>query len=124
MLTDDLEDNLNKLGGADQYDLAENDYLDLPDSWALAGSMDEEPASLQEALEGPDGEDWQKGLDKELGRLEAARTWHVVKPPEGTKVILHSIVLRTKRGAQNKVMEHQVRIVASGHKQRAGVDFD
>ena len=58
MFTDDLEDDLNKLGGADQYDLAENEILDLPDSWALAGSMDEEPASLQEALEGPDGEDW------------------------------------------------------------------
>ena len=58
MLTNDLKDDLNELGGADQYDLAKNDYLDLPDSWALTGSMDEEPASLQEALEGPDGEDW------------------------------------------------------------------
>ena len=105
MLTDDLEDDLNELGGADQYDLAENEFLDLPDSWALAGSMDEEPVSLQEALEGPDGEDWRRGLDKELGRLEAVRTWCVVKPPEGTKVIPHSIVLRTKRGTQNEVME-------------------
>ena len=96
MFTDDLEDNLNELGGADQYDLAENEFLDLLDSCALAGSMDEEPASLQEALEGPDGEDWRRGLDKELGRLEVAGTWHVVKPPEGTKVIPHSIVLRTK----------------------------
>ena len=124
MLTDDLEDDLNELGGADQYDLAKNNFLDLPDSWALAGSMDEEPASLQGALEGPDGEDWRRGLDKELGRLEAARTWCVVKPPEGAKVILHSIVLRTKRGAQNEVTGRWVHIVASGHKQRAGVDFN
>ena len=58
VLTDDLEDDLNELGGADRYNLAENKFLDLPDSWALAGSMDEEPTSLQEALEGPDGEDW------------------------------------------------------------------
>ena len=49
--------------------------------------MDEEPASLQEALEGPDGEEWRKGLEKEIGRLEAARTWCVVKAPEGAKVI-------------------------------------
>ena len=124
MLTDDLEDDLNEIGEADQYDLAENEFLDLPDSWALAGSMDEEPTSLQEALEGPDGEDWQRGLDKELGRLEVARTWYVVKPLEGAKVIPHSIVLRTKRGAQNEVTEHQVCIVAGGHKQRTGVDFD
>ena len=58
VLTDDLEDDLNELGGTDQYDLAKNKFLDLPDSWALAGSMDEESTSLQEALEGPDGEDW------------------------------------------------------------------
>ena len=99
MFINDLEDDLNKPGGADQQDLAKNEYFDLPDSWALAGSMDEEPTSLQEALEGPDGEEWKKGLEKEIGRLEAARTWHVVKAPEDAKVIPHSIVLRTKRGA-------------------------
>ena len=99
VFVDDLEDDLNEPGGADQRDLAENEYFDLPDSWALAGSMDEEPASLQEALEGPDGEEWKKGLEKEIGRLEAVRTWRVVKAPEGAKVILHSIVLRMKRGA-------------------------
>ena len=124
MFIDDPEDNLNKPGGADQRDLAKNEYFDLPNSWALAGSMDEEPASLQEALEGPDGEEWKKGLEKEIGRLEAARTWRVVKAPEGTKVIPHSIVLRTKRGARNEVTECRVRIVASRHRQCAGVDFD
>ena len=29
-----------------------------------------------------------------------------------------------KRGTQNKIMEQQVQIVASGHKQCMGVDFD
>ena len=65
----------------------------------LASSMDEEPTSLQEALEGPDGEKWRKGLEKEIGRLEAVRTWHVVKVLEGAKVIPHSIVLGMKRGS-------------------------
>ena len=59
-----------------------------------------------------------------MGRLEAARTWRVVKPPEGAKVIPHSIVLRTKRGTQNEVVECWVCIVASGHKQCTGVDFN
>ena len=77
--------------------------------------MDEEPASLQEALEGPDGAEWKKGLDKEIGWLEAAKTWRVVRALENAKVILHSIVLKMKRGAQNERMEHQVRIVAGGH---------
>lgn len=40
--------------------------FELPDSWVLAGSMDEEPPSLQEALDGPDGVEWRKGLEKEI----------------------------------------------------------
>ena len=68
--------------------------------------MDEEPTSLQEALEGMDGAEWQKGLDKEIGRLEVVRTWHVMKPPEGAKVIPHSIVLKTKQDTKNMVTEH------------------
>ena len=92
---DNLDDKLEELGGSDCCDLAEIDVFKLLDSWALAGSMDKEPASLQEAIEGIDGAEWQKGLDKEIGRLEV-RTWRVVKPLEGAKVILHSIVLKTK----------------------------
>ena len=77
--------------------------------------MDKEPTSLQEALEGPDGEEWRKGFKKEIGRLEAVRIWRVIRALDSTKVIPHSIVLKMKRGAQNEVMEHQVRIVAQGH---------
>ena len=62
--------------------------------------MDKEPASLREALEGPDGAEWKRGLDKEIGRLEAAKTWRVVKPPENAMIIPHIIMLKTKQGAQ------------------------
>ena len=64
VFTDNPEDDLNEPGEADQSNLAKNEDFDLPDSWALAGSMDEEPASLQKAIDGPDGEEWQKGLEK------------------------------------------------------------
>ena len=50
--------------------------------------------------------------------------WRVVRAPENTKVIPHSIVLKTKRDAKNVVTEYQVRIVARGHQQIAGVDFN
>ena len=79
---DDLDDELEELGWTDHCNLAKIDGFKLPDSWVLAGSMDEEPASLQEALEGLDGAEWKRGLDKEIGRLEAAKTWRVVKPLE------------------------------------------
>ena len=43
---DDLDDELEEFGQTDHCDLAKIDAFELPDSWALAGSMDEEPASL------------------------------------------------------------------------------
>ena len=61
--------------------------------------MDEEPTLLKEALEGLDGAEWKRGLDKEIGRLEVAKTWRVVKPPENATIIPQSIVLKTKQGA-------------------------
>ena len=50
-----LEDELEEPRGVDYCDPTETDQFKLLDSWTLAGSMDEEPASLQEVLEGPDG---------------------------------------------------------------------
>ena len=58
MFVDNLDYELEVLGGADHCDLAEINIFELPDSWTLAGSMNEEPASLQEALEGPVGAEW------------------------------------------------------------------
>ena len=43
---DNLDNELEELGGADRCDLAKIDVFELSDSWALAGSMVEEPASL------------------------------------------------------------------------------
>ena len=71
-----------------------------------------------------DGAEWQKGLEKEIGRLEAAKTWRVVRAPENAKVIPHSIVVKMEWDARNAVTECQVRIVARGHQQIVGVDFD
>ena len=68
-----------------------------------------------------DGAEWQKGLEKEIGRLEAAKTWRVVRAPENAKVIPHSIVVKMEWDTRNVVT---VRIVARGHQQIVGVDFD
>lgn len=123
-LVDDLDDKLMEQGGTSCYELDDSGCFELLDCWALAGSMDEEPTSLWEALEGPDGAAWQKGLDKEISCLEAVKMWRVAKAPEGAKAIPHSIVLKTKCGMQNKIMECRVRIVAGGHRQHAGIDFN
>ena len=44
---DNLDDELEELGGADRCDLAKINVFELSDSRALAGSMDKEPTSLR-----------------------------------------------------------------------------
>ena len=47
-----------------------------------------------------------------------------MKPPENAMIILHSIILKTKQGTQNEIMECWVQIVAGGHRQCMGVDIN
>jgi hypothetical protein len=108
------------------FRFAENDgaWYALPDEFALAGSMDDEPTSYEEALTGPDVAEWKAAWEKEIGRLEAAHTWDLVDRPSDAPVIPCGMVFKTKRGPENEVVEHRLRIVAGGHKQRKGVDYE
>ena len=102
----------------------ENPYWNnLPEDFALAGSMDEEPGSLAEALAGKNGDDWKAGWDKEIGRLEGYNTWKLVHPPEGVSILPCNEVFKTKCGPNNEVVERRVRIGAGGHRQKKGVDY-
>ena len=53
----------------------------MPSDFALAGSMDDEPVSYDDAMSGPNAREWRGAWEKEIGRLEAARTWELVYPP-------------------------------------------
>lgn len=94
-------------GRVDYCGPAKTNQFEILDNWTLARSMDEEPTLLKEALEGLDGAEWKRGLGKEIGRLEAAKTWRVVKPPENATIIPHSILLKIKQGAWSEIIEHQ-----------------
>jgi hypothetical protein len=44
----------------------------------LAGSMGTEPASIDEALKGPNADAWKQALEFEINQLQKLYTWDIV----------------------------------------------
>ena len=104
--------------------LAEDDGDDLGDEYAFIASMGNEPTSLDEALSGPHAAEWQVAWDKEISCLEGAHTWELVNPPKGVSIIPCNEVLKEKTDPDGKIIERHYQIVAGGHKQKKGIDYD
>ena len=51
-------------------------------------------------------------------------TWKIVDLPPGAKPIPHSLVFKEKLGTDGDVDTHRIRVVAGGHKQVYGVDYN
>ena len=111
-------------GAVLDYEEDRDGWYSTPPEFALAGSMSDEPSSYDEAMSGPDGKEWRAAYKKEIGRLEAAHTWELVDPPPGAPVIPCGMVFKSKRGPDDEIVEHRLRIVAGGHRQRKGVDYE
>jgi len=91
--------------------------------YVLAGSMGNEPRSLDEAFRGPHAANWKAALQYEISQLEKLRTWKIVDRPDGKPVIPHSVVFQEKLDANDKVVSRRLRIVAGGHRQTFGVNY-
>ena len=125
-----LEANFVSLADPDDDDigiyLPEDDddmFAMLPPDFATVGAMGTEPASIDEALRGPNAKEWQAALDYEISQLEKLGTWVLVDLPKGEPVIPCTEVLKEKRGPTGEVETYRVRVVAGGHKQVEGINY-
>jgi len=98
-------------------------FSHLPAEFAAVGAMGTEPASIDEALRGPNAKEWQDALDYEINQLEKLGTWVIEDLPPGQTAIPNSIVLKEKKGPDGEIETYRVRIVAGGHKQVHGVNY-
>ena len=55
------------------HELDQEDEM-LPPDLALVGTLNSEPKSIDEALRGPDAEEWRKALEYEINQLEKLGT--------------------------------------------------
>ncbi|CAI7835162.1 unnamed protein product [Closterium sp. NIES-53] len=84
----------------------------------------EEPASIEEALAGPDREKWLVSRDAEYQSLLENGTWDVVVLPKGKKAVQCKWVLRIKTNDKGQVTIYKSRLVTKGFKQKEKQDFN
>ena len=78
-------------------------FASLPTDFATVGAMGTEPASIDEALRGPNAKEWQATLDYEINQLKKLGTWVLEDPPKGKPIISCTKVLREKQGPTGEI---------------------
>jgi transposase InsO family protein len=82
------------------------------------------PQSVAEADSGPHAEEWKAARDRELSQLVGMQTWVLVPRPKGKTVLTSKWLFKPKLGADGSVERFKARLVAGGHRQRPGWDYD
>jgi hypothetical protein len=104
---------------------ARNMYLASEMGWILTTGFDkDEPNTVQEALSGPQRQQWKKAMDRELDNLRMKETWQAVKAPQDRAKIGARWVLKIKRDAEGNIIKYKARLVAKGYSQIPGIDFE
>ncbi|CAI7833673.1 unnamed protein product [Closterium sp. NIES-53] len=84
--------------------------------------MPREPATLKEALESSDAEEWKKTMESELKSIEENGTWELVELPKGRKAITSKWLFKIKSDADVKIECYKSRLVTKGYQQKEKVD--
>ncbi|GJS51507.1 putative ribonuclease H-like domain-containing protein, partial [Tanacetum coccineum] len=80
-----------------------------------------EPRKVSEAFE--DGS-WVEAMQKELLQFKLQQVWVLVDLPNDAKVIGTKWVYRNKKDERGVVVRNKARLVAQGHRQEEGIDYD
>ncbi|CAI7788955.1 unnamed protein product [Closterium sp. NIES-53] len=101
----------------------ESDYEKCVFAFFSPVEMPEEPATLKEALESSDAEEWKKAMESELKSIEENGTWEEVELPEGRKAITSKWLFKIKSDADGKIERYKSRLMAKGYQQNEKVDY-
>ncbi|CAI7886729.1 unnamed protein product [Closterium sp. NIES-53] len=101
----------------------ESDYKECAFAFFSPVEMPGEPATLKEALETSDAEEWKKSMESELKSIEENGTWELVELPEGRKAITSKWLFKIKSDADGKIERYKSRLVAKGYQQKEKVDY-
>ncbi|GKF88042.1 putative ribonuclease H-like domain-containing protein, partial [Tanacetum coccineum] len=80
-----------------------------------------EPKKISEALE---DESWVDAMQEELLQFEIQKVWILVDLPYGKKAIGTKWVYRNKKDERGVGVRNKARLVAQGHIQEEGIDYD
>ncbi|CAI7749253.1 unnamed protein product [Closterium sp. NIES-53] len=69
-----------------------------------------EPATLKEAFESSDAEEWKKAMESELKRIEENGTWELVELPEGRNAITSKWLFKIKCDADGEIKRYKEKV--------------
>ncbi|KAF8751619.1 Reverse transcriptase (RNA-dependent DNA polymerase) [Rhizoctonia solani] len=99
---------------------------DVEHKWAYAAKLSapNNHPTIAEALAGPDAEEWQKAMAKEVSTFKKMDTYNLTNLPPGHKAIGNAWVFTLKRNANGTPARYKGQLVAQGFSQQPGIDFD
>ena len=83
-----------------------------------------DPQSRREALKSAFAKEWMAAEKVEVGTLDDMGTFEVVRLPAGAKALPSHMVYKTKKNSDGSIAKHKARLVAGGHRQVYGRDYD
>nr|GFC13521.1 retrovirus-related Pol polyprotein from transposon TNT 1-94 [Tanacetum cinerariifolium] len=79
------------------------------------------PSSVAKSLEDPN---WVAAMQEEMQQLYHQQVWKLVPLPAGKTAIGTKWILKNKRDAKGIMVRNKARLVAQGHSQEEGIDYD
>ncbi|GJY87005.1 putative ribonuclease H-like domain-containing protein [Tanacetum coccineum] len=80
-----------------------------------------EPSSVAQAL---NDSAWVEAMQEEMQQFINQKVWQLVPLPKGKFAIGTKWILKNKRDARGIVVRNKARLVAQGHRQEEGIDYD
>nr|GEW21640.1 retrovirus-related Pol polyprotein from transposon TNT 1-94 [Tanacetum cinerariifolium] len=79
------------------------------------------PKKISDALQNPS---WVEAMQEELLQVKIQNVWTLVDCPKGVRPIGTKWVLKNKKDERGIVIRNKARLVAQGHTQEEGIDYD
>lgn len=89
-----------------------------------ATQMVKEPVSYNEAVNCAERDSWRQAMEDEIRSHERNGTWELTDLPAGRKVVGSRWVFKVKQNEAGEVSRFKARLVAQGHVQKFGIDYD
>jgi len=93
-------------------------------AFALSTSLQQEPTTYQQAILGPNANEWKESMMDEIQSIESNETWELCKLPTGQKAIGLKWVYKIKYAVDGSLARYKSRLVVKGYRQRAGFDYE
>ncbi|GJY36118.1 putative ribonuclease H-like domain-containing protein [Tanacetum coccineum] len=103
------------------HDQQRNNHTDFQHCLFACFLSQVEPRTVAQALEDPS---WVDAMQEEMQQFKFQNVWVLVDLPEDKYAIGTKWILKNKRDARGIVVRNKARLVAQGHRQEEGIDYD